>query len=264
MHKKCISLALLASLCYANSYFNVGTNEFFSTSKRGWHYFEKDDVNESVNLEERKKEIDKQDEVFMSSIPLNSLEMLTAEEFTQAFEKARKIATMKPTKENVAILQKMNKWQLEQSEKFAMIWQVNLLENPNLEFPELASDKFGRNDALMERDKKIKQFFKDHKNDLAFVVFMSKFNENTNVKQKDVYDTIQREYGVTVEYIDVDKRKDLIATFKLETTPENFFIYKNSKGEAIWKRVRAGLSNKDDIINNTIFLFDNAILEEDK
>ncbi|WP_260604873.1 conjugal transfer protein TraF [Campylobacter sp. MIT 97-5078] len=264
MYKKYMSIALISSLCYANEYFNIGKNDFFSTSKRGWHYFEKDDVNKSVNLEERKKEIDKQDEVFMSSIPLNSLENLTAEEFTQTFEKARKIATMKPTKENVAILQKMNKWQLEQSEKFAMIWQVNLLENPNLEFPELASDKFGRNDALIQRDKKVEQFFKSHKDNLAFVVFMSKFNENTNIKQKDIYDTIKRQYDVTVEYIDVDIRKDLIKTFKLETTPENFFIYKNSKGEAIWKRIRAGLSNKDDIINNTIFLFENAILEGDK
>ncbi|MFG5141899.1 hypothetical protein O8I45_08735, partial [Campylobacter lari] len=67
-----------------------------------------------------------------------------------------------------------------------------------------------------------------------------------------------------VEYIDTDKRPELIKKFNLTTTPESFFIYKNSKGEAIWQRVKAGLANREEIIKNTLFLFDNAILEKDK
>ncbi|HEF9750404.1 TPA: hypothetical protein SB143_001910, partial [Campylobacter coli] len=89
-------------------------------------------------------------------------------------------------------------------------------------------------------------------------------NKEINEKQKGIYRSLQSDYGVNVEYVNVDERKDLISKFKLATTPENFFVYRNSKGEAIWQRVKSGLTNKDDIINNTLFLFDNAILEKDK
>lgn len=266
MYKKCIAMFLVASLSYANGYFQIGKNDFFSTSKRGWHYYEKDDANKSVtNPEKKKTQRDIEDEEFMSSIPINNLDILSAQEFTASFEKARQIAVMKPTKENVFIVQKMNKWQTEQSEKFAIVWQLNYLENPSLEFPEILSDKLGRNDTLQKKNKEIKEFFATHKDNLAFAVFMSKLNENTNMKQIDIYNSIQREYeGVEVVYVDIDERIDLITPLKLETTPDNFFVYKNKKGEAIFKRIKAGLANKDEIIRNTMFLFENAILEEDK
>ena len=126
----------------AQAWFSANQNEFFGTSKRGWHYFEKDKENNQTNLVERKKQIDTQDEQFMSSIPINNLDLLAAKQFTETFEKARQIAVMKPTKQNVAIVQKMNKFQTEQSEMFAKIWEVNNLENPNLEFPDIVTSKF--------------------------------------------------------------------------------------------------------------------------
>ena len=64
--------------------------------------------------------------------------------------------------------------------------------------------------------------------------------------------------------MNVDERKDLVEKFKLTTSPENFFVYRNKDGEAVWHRVKAGLVNKDVIIKNTMFLFDNAIMEKDK
>ena len=67
----------------------------------------------------------------MRSVRLNSLDDLSVKEYTEIFERVKSIATMRPTKENVKIMQIMNKWQTEQSERFAKVWAINLLEDPN-------------------------------------------------------------------------------------------------------------------------------------
>lgn len=265
MHIKAyIVIVLTGCLTYANAWFNAGKNEFFETNKRGWHYFEKDKDENKTDLVEQKKQIDTEDEQFMSSIPINNLDLLTAKQFTETFEKARQIAVMKPTKQNVAIVQKMNKFQTEQSEIFAKIWEVNNLENPNLEFPNIATSKFAINEEYDRKKAKQDSFFNGHKDDLGFVVFVSGLKKDTNEKQIQIYESIQRDYPIVVEYVDIDENKDLVATLNLQTTPENFFAYKNSKDELIWKRIKAGLATKDEILNNTMFLFENAILEKDK
>ncbi|EGK8008894.1 conjugal transfer protein TraF [Campylobacter lari] len=237
---------------------HLNSSSFFDESKKGWFYYEKIESNKTNDINAS------EDELFIKSILLDSLESYSAEEFTRIFEKVRQIAVMNPTKDNVKTLQIMNKWQTDQSEKFAKVWALNLLEDPNLEYPEIGSDKFSRSAEFKARDEKINTFFKEHKNDLSFVVFQSGFNKDINEKQKLVYDSLIREYSANVEYIDTDKRPELIKKFNLTTTPESFFIYKNSKGEAIWQRVKAGLANREEIIKNTLFLFDNAILEKDK
>lgn len=255
-----ISLFILLALSM-----NLEAGIFFEDSKRGWFYYEK--YADNNTSEDNKTKMEKRinaDDMFISSIPLSNLDLLTAEEFTQTFEKVRKIAIMNPTKTNVMTMQIMNKWQTDQAEKFAKVWALNLLENPNLEYPEIREDKFGRSEMYKQKQEKMIKFFKEHKDNFSYVVFISNLNQEINEKQKAVYDDIKREYNANVEYVDIDIKKDLIAKFKLSTTPENFFIYRNSKGEAIWQRVKAGLTNKDDILNNTMFLFDNAILEKDK
>lgn len=251
-------------LTYANAWFNADKNDFFETSKRGWHYFEKDKENNKTKLVKQKKQKDKEDEVFMSSIPINNLDLLTAKQFTETFERARQIAVMKPTKQNVAIVQKMNKFQTERSEIFAKTWEINILENPNLEFPDIASTSFGQSQAHNEKKAKINKFYEQHKNDLGYVVFFSAVNGQTNEKQKAVYDYLHKTYGVEVQFIDIDERKDLIQPLNLTTTPENFFAYKNSNDEVILKRIKAGLITQDEVVSNTMFLFENAILEKDK
>lgn len=265
MHTRAyIIITLAGCLTYANAWFNAGKNDFFETNKRGWHYFEKDKDENKTDLVEQRKEIDTQDERFMSSIPINNLDLLTAEQFTQTFEKARQIAVMKPTKQNVAIVQKMNKFQTEQSEIFAKIWELNNLENPHLEFPDIVTSKVAINEEYDKKKVERDNFFTGYKDNLGFIVFVSGLNKETNEKQIQIYESIQREYPVVVEYVDTDENTDLVTTLNLKTTPENFFAYKNSKDELILKRVKAGLATKDEILNNTIFLFENAILEKDK
>ena len=171
MHKK-IARALIISSVSATTLLHAS---YYSDSKRGWFYYELYPENNTTLIsEENKTKINErmnQDDIFISSIPLNNLELLTAEEFTNTLEKVKKIAVMNPTKRNVATFQIMNKWQVEQSEKFAKVWALNLLENPNLEFPEILTDKFGRDHLRDEKEADIKNFFDKNRENFSYVVF---------------------------------------------------------------------------------------------
>jgi conjugal transfer pilus assembly protein TraF len=92
----------------------------------------------------------------------------------------------------------------------------------------------------------------------------NKANHMVNTRLKWVYEDIKNTYGLTVKYIDIRERPDLVKKFRIKHLPDNFFVYKNKKGELIWVRVKAGLIAKDELFNNTIFLFNNIIENKDK
>ena len=108
------------------------------------------------------------------------------------------------------------------------------------------------------------KFFEEKKDKLSFVVFYSARDQKGSYNQKAIYDLVEKDYGIKTYYVDLDSNPDLIEKFKLTALPENFFLYKNSKGEGVWHRIKAGFANMDVILDTTQFLFDNAILEEDK
>ena len=245
---------LLASLIASSSY---ATNDFFETGKEGWFYYKEEQ-------KKKKDEKKKSDQEFMKSIPLNNLDTMQAKEFSEAFTRAKEIAVMNPSKENVQIVQMMNKWQTDQSEKYAKVWTINTLENPNLEYPDIAKDKYGRSAQFHQKEKETDEFFTKHKDDLGFVVFYNMKDEMVYKRQEIVFNSLKEKYSTTVEYVNINEQPDMVQKFKLATTPESFFIYKNSKGEAIWMRVKSGLATQEEIVKNTMFLFDNAIMEKDK
>ena len=124
--------------------------------------------------------------------------------------------------------------------------------------------EMGAKAKMIVEDKRTKEFFEKNKENLAFVVFYSGKNQEGYRNQKAIYDVIEGKYGIEAKYIDLDTNPDLIQRFNLTAFPENFFVYRNSKNEAIWHRVKAGHATLNTIVDTTIFLFDNAILEEDK
>lgn len=252
------NLILVALLMSTQTYAN---NKFFETGKEGWFYYKEAQKKKEEKEKENQK---KSDDEFMKSIPINNLASMRAKEFSEAFTRAKEIATMNPTKENVQIVQIMNKWQTDQSEKFARVWTINMLENPNLEYPDIAKDKYGRSAQFHQKEKEINDFFEKHKDDIGYVVFYSMKNKIAYKRQEIVFNALKEKYGVTIKYVNIDEEPNMIKKFKLVTNPESFFVYKNSKDEAIWMRVKSGLATQEEIIRNTMFLFENAIMEKDK
>ena len=94
MSKQLLLTLTTIALLYGQS------NSFFTDSKRGWHYYEKEPLEEEVKKGEKQED---KDQIFMQSIPLNSLDTLSVKEYTETFERVKSIATMKPTKENIKI-----------------------------------------------------------------------------------------------------------------------------------------------------------------
>lgn len=258
MSKQFLLILTTTAFLYAQN------NSFFNDSRRGWHYYEPEAKQEEEQKEIKRKERVNDDEIFMRSVPLDSLNKLSVKEYTETFERVKSIATMNPTKENVKIMQIMNKWQTEQSEKFAKVWAINLLEDPNLEYPNIVDTKFAKISKIAQKDKETEEFFKSKKDRLAFVVFYGDLNQEAIQRQKAIYKHIEKLYGIQAEFVDIDRKPHLKERFKLATSPENFFLYKNKNNEAIWHRIKAGLATQDEILNNTKFLFENAIIEKDK
>ncbi|XAU29682.1 conjugal transfer protein TraF [Campylobacter jejuni] len=242
-----ISTTILVLACFLQA------STFFGDSKRGWFYYELADNNTQEKNETKIQKRMNADDLFIASIPLNNLDLLTAEEFTETFEKVRKIAIMNPTKTNVMTMQIMNKWQVDQSEKFAKVWALNLLENPNLEYPEIRDDKFGRSEMFRQKQEKINNFYKAHQDDFSYVVFVSDLNKEINEKQKGIYRSLQSDYGVNVEYVNVDERKDLISKFKLATTPEISLFIEIQKEKQFGKELNQDLQTK--MTSSTILYF---------
>jgi len=238
----------------------AGSNEFFEKGKEGWFYFKDDLIEKNTTTNDHNTS----DQQFMKSIPLDNLSSLSAKEYSETFQRAKDVAVMKPTKENVQIVQILNKWQSDQSEKYAKIWMVNSMENPDLEYPEIGKDKFSRSTQFHQKEKETDAFFKTHQDDLGYVVFYSLSNELAFKRQQIVFDSLGDKYGITVEYVNIDEQPDVAKNFKLSTSLESFFVYKNSKDEAIWMRVKSGIATQEEIVKNTMFLFDNAIMEKDK
>lgn len=244
---------------FLSSYAN---GDFFKTLKEGWFYYK--EQKDKKAKKQKKSDEKKSDEKFMKSIPLNNLQSMRAEDFRKTFAKAKDISVMHPTRQNVQIVQKMNKWQTDQSEKFTKVSMLNSILDPTLEYPNIPESQYGISLNYKKEDKKKNDFFTKHKNDLGFIVFFSTKDKMAYKMQKLVFNTLEREYGTVIKYINIDKNPEMVKRFKLVNTLENFLIYRTKENKAIFLRVKSGLATNEDIVENTIFLFENAIMKKSK
>jgi len=247
-------------------------NQFFNTAHRGWFFGETNETNETnktkpqkINPFDVKKMMKLPDKEFMASIPLDNLDLYSAQDFKKVFQRARGIAVMKPTRQNVYIVKRMQKFMTDQADKFARVWYLETIQNPELEYPGIQSSTFARTTQFYEKQKTQKAFFKKHSEDIGFVVFYNPADKMSNVRQRWIYNSFKKEYpNYDIVWIDVTKRPDLVKKFNIKTLPDNFYVYKNKKGEGIWVRIKAGLVSETELKDNVIFTFKNIISKKDK
>jgi conjugal transfer pilus assembly protein TraF len=261
-------LLLLPFLLFADV-----NNAFFKKGNTGWFFGdnEKNETNKTkkmakINPYNLKQMMKLPDDKFMASIPLNNLDLYSAEDFQKVFKRAKGIAVMHPTQKNVYIVKKMQKFMTDQATKFAKVWYVETLQRPNeLEYPGINAATFAKTANYYKKKKEYNDFFKKHTNDIGFVVFYNPKDKMFNTRQKWIYKSIKKEYpGYDVVWVDVSKRPDLVKKFNIKVLPDNFYVYKNKKGEAVWVRIKAGLVSESELKDNVIFTFDNIIAKKDK
>jgi len=248
-------------------------NNFFTSGNTGWFFGDINETNETnktrvtrINPYNLKELMKLPDDKFMRSIPLNNLDLYSADDFSKVFKRAKGIAVMKPTRDNVYVIKKMQKFMTDQATKFAQVWYLETIEKPNeLEYPEIKSVTFARTTAYYKKKKETKEFFEKHKNDIGFVIFYKPEDKMSNIRQKWIYNNFLKEYpDYDVVWIDITKRPDLVKKFNIKELPDNFYVYRNKKGEAVWVRIKAGLMSESELKDNTIFTFKNIISKKDK
>ena len=248
-------------------------NDFYNTAKTGWFFNENNETNETNKTKEANinpfdlKEIMKlPDDKFMRSIPVNNLDMYSADAFQKVFKRAKGIAVMHPTRENVYVVKKMQKFMTDQASKFARVWYVETIQHENeLGYPEIKATSFAKTTAYYRKKEEIEKFFKKHIDDLGFVVFYNPKDKMANTREKWTIEGFKKKYGnYDFVWVDVTKRPDLVKKFNIKELPDNFFVYKNKKGEGVWIRIKAGLPTESELVNNTIFMFKNIIDKKDK
>jgi len=250
-------------------------NSFFQSGNIGWFFNEYSENNETNKTKISKlqrnpydynKLMKLPDNEFIKQVPINELNNFRADEFKKVFQRIRNIAVMNPTQRNVYLVKKYQKFMTEQAEKFAKVWYLQSIEKPNeLGYPQIASTSFGRTPAYYKQKKEYDEFFKKHSKDIGFVVFYDPKDKMVNAREKWVYKYLKEEYpDYTVMWINIIQRPDLVKKFGIKALPDNFYIYKNKKGEAIWVRIKAGLVTEAELKDNVIFTFKNIILKKDK
>ncbi|MAC85094.1 MAG: hypothetical protein CL624_13270 [Arcobacter sp.] len=293
-------LILYISLIILNVNFELYAfnNNFYNKNKEGYFYYKDDLIEEeqedkkkiikkdiSITVSEYSKteemmemsfEDDKERELrkkredkFMLNIPFHKLDEMSTEEIKRLLDITRNISTGRPNKEFVKKYAAVQKFWVDKSENFAKSWSVANLENPDeLLYNDIGWTSRDRVNLKKKKVKEDKKFFEKIKSRAGYIVIIEdKSDKGLLQETKLLYEKVKSQTGLDYliyDYYEVSEKLKRQLKIKLETLPENILLYVNNKKKKIYKRVVQGFSASTKIVNNTKFIFENAILEKDK
>jgi len=276
------------------------SNNFFNANKEGWFFYKEDNstkqqknkqaknkivskkkkvltqVNEHdfartkrlldmhfETDEERQERIKKEDK-FIDNIDYNNLRKYSVDEFRQMFEAVRGIAWERPTKKNLAAFTKLNKYMVDNSYLFAKVFTIVNKENPNhLDWSAPNTFKYKR---VKDRKDNI-NFLKKLKNNLAFLVVVEDINDKSVVYPiAQIYKEVTRKTGIEVRfasYYDIPNLVDELSIDK-RFLPIHLFVYIDKYHQKQYRKFLTGFGTPQTIINDSVFIFKNTILEKTK
>ncbi|KAB7885196.1 conjugal transfer protein TraF [Poseidonibacter ostreae] len=273
-------------------------NNFYNENKEGYFYYKDEIIEEekvkdnkiikkdiSITVSEYSKteemmkmsfEDDKERELrkkrednFMANIPFHKLDEMSTEEIKRLLDITRNISTGRPNKEFVKKYAAVQKFWVDKSENFAKSWSVANLENPDeLLYNDIGWTSRDRVNLKKKKVKEDKKFFKKIKSRAGYIVIIEDKSDTGLLQDtKLLYEKVKSQTGLDYliyDYYEVSETLKRQLKIKLETLPENILLYVNNKNKKIYKRVVQGFSASTKIVNNTKFIFENAILEKDK
>ncbi len=275
----------------------TASNDFFSNSRDGYFYY-KDPVPiaKSAVKKQSKKETPRgtskdynstetrmsipfmnkderaaekaREKKYMDNIPWDQLDELSADEYRRLLDTTRDISVATPSKQYVKSYAALQKFWIDKSERFAKVWQVANMEDPNkLLYPDFDFSDGGRRMKNIDLEKKEKAFYEKIKSRMGYIVIVGdKKDADVMKRTKEVYDFVKSKTGLEYMIYDYYEVPELARELKIDenTLPDNLILYKGAHGKMIYKRLVNGYSSATQIIYNTKFMFENAILEEDK
>lgn len=224
-------------------------NPFYENRNQGWFSYE-----EPAPVDENKTKKQDSDKAFMASIPLNKLNTMSAEEFSKTIDKAKAIAIMNPSPENIFIVKTLVKFATDQSEKFSKNYILANFDNPEFTYPEIAKDKYSIDAADATKLQAQKQWF-DSRPYLILVMFYNPASSELVSRQNNVYRLMKIKFpNLQTMTIDQTVNQKLVNALKITQPIENF-IYDTRTSQ--YYRVSAWLSTEDELIRNIMFVVKN-------
>lgn len=222
---------------------NLYSDSFYETHRQGWFFY--DDPKEDNNITKE------------------NLEKMSAKELEAKLENLKDIAVSNPTKENLANYILAQNVAVKRSEKFASVWQEVILEKSELDIAApLAKSGFEKNVKIMQRGSDTRNFWEQNIDKIGFVVFVDPNEEVANESMQRVYFLLSEELrGLTnqkpvVRFVDITQNEHFKNSLGIVTTPDNFIVYSDDNGEPIYKRIKAGVATKAELLKNVRFVYD--------
>ena len=216
-----------------------------------------------------KKQIIKEDENQSKKtviIPKN-LENLSADELSEVIKDSKKIAVAFPTDDNIHNYITLQNHATKKSEDFAIKWQQAILRDSSLDLSaSAAKSTFARNATTADKAQKRANFWKKHIDKIGVVVFFNKNETSVNQAQNKVLFFLNKDYPeLAIRTIYKNDHPALVEKHGVEVTPDIFVVYKDKENNPNWYRVKAGLTTKNQILDNIDFVYQYFITEgEDK
>lgn len=223
---------------YTNSK-NGLTHPFFGYKK---------EIIKEENKDEIKKNVD---------IPKN-LDKMTADEIGKLVNDSKKIAISFQTDENIHNYIQLQNYAMKKSEQFHIKWQQALLKDSSLDLSATAAKStFARNASTADKTSKRAQFWKENINNIGIVAFFDKKEKEVNTAQNKVLFFLTQDYPeLAIKTIFKDEYSSLIKEHGVGVTPDIFIVYKDENDNASWYRVKAGLTTKNEILDNIDFVYE--------
>ncbi|WP_323587528.1 conjugal transfer protein TraF [Aliarcobacter butzleri] len=252
--KKIVILAFIVnSICFANE-----TVEYTESKNGLTHPFfgYKEEIIKEENKDEVKKTVD---------IPTN-LDKMTADEIAKLIEDSKKTAVSFPTDENIHNYIQLQNYATKKSENFAIKWQQAILKDSSLDLSATAAKStFARNASTADKTTKRAQFWKENIDKIGIVAFFDKKENEVNTAQNKVLYFLNQDYpNLAIRTIFKDEHSPLVEKYKVGVTPDIFIVYKDEDENANWYRLKAGLTTKNEILDNIDFVYEYFISKGNK
>lgn len=191
---------------------------------------------------------------------------MTVDEIAKLIEDSKKIAVSFPTDKNINSYIKLQNYATQKSEDFAIKWQQALLKDSSLDLSaSAAKSTFARTASTASKTNTRANFWKENINNIGIVAFFDKKEEEINTAQNKVLFFLNQDYpSLAIRTIFKDEHSSLVEEHKVGVTPDIFLVYKDEEENANWYRVKAGLTTKDEILDNIDFVYKYFIKEGDK
>jgi len=199
------------------------------------------------------------------TIPKN-LDKLNADQLSKIIKDSKKIAVAFPTDKNIHNYISLQNHATKKSEEFATKWQQAILRDSSLDLSaSAAKSTFARNASTASKAQQRADFWSKHIDKIGVVTFFNKNENNINQAQNKVLFFLNKDYPqLAIRTLYTNEHKSLVEEHGVGVTPDTFIIYRDDNDNAQWYRVKAGLTSKNQILDNIDFVYKYFIKQGEK